>query len=47
MFNLFKFLNKLNIISDQRMEKIKKNLSGKEIIREIYVPGKIVNLVIQ
>ena len=25
LFNLFKFLNKLNIISDQRMEKIKKN----------------------
>tara|TARA_Y100001980_G_C14311550_1_gene135475 strand:- start:2 stop:616 length:615 start_codon:yes stop_codon:yes gene_type:complete len=29
------------------MEKIRKNLSGKKIVREIYVPGKIVNLVIQ
>ena len=27
-------------------KKIKKNLLGKNIIREIYVPGKIVNLVI-
>ena len=27
-------------------EKIKKNLFGKNISREIYVPGKIVNLVI-
>ena len=26
--------------------KIKKNLIGKNIIREIYVPGKIVNLVV-
>ena len=26
--------------------KIKKNLVGKNIIREIYVPGKIVNLVV-
>ncbi len=28
-------------------EKIRKNLLGKKIVREIYVPGKIVNLVIQ
>ena len=28
-------------------EKIRKNLSGKKIIREIYVPGKIVNLVVR
>ena len=28
-------------------EKVKKNLSGKKIIREIYVPGKIVNLVVE
>ena len=28
-------------------DKIKKNLLGKNIIREIYVPGKIVNLVIK
>ena len=28
-------------------EKIKKNLIGKKITREIYVPGKIVNLVIK
>ena len=27
-------------------EKIKKNISGKNIKREIYVPGKIINLVI-
>ena len=27
-------------------DKIIKNLSGKNIIREIYVPGKIVNLVV-
>jgi len=27
--------------------KIKKNLLGKNIVREIYVPGKIVNLVIK
>ena len=26
--------------------KIKKNLMGKNVIREIYVPGKIVNLVV-
>ena len=26
--------------------KIKKNISGKNIIREIYVPGKIINLVV-
>ena len=26
--------------------KIKKNLIGKNVIREIYVPGKIVNLVV-
>ena len=31
----------------KNIEKIKKNLSGKKIIREIYVPGKIVNLVLQ
>ena len=34
----------LNTVKDS--EKIKKNLLGKNIIREIYVPGKIVNLVI-
>tara|TARA_B100000963_G_scaffold316350_1_gene296092 strand:- start:1153 stop:3666 length:2514 start_codon:yes stop_codon:yes gene_type:complete len=28
-------------------QKIKKNLNGKNIIREIYVPGKIVNLVVK
>ena len=28
-------------------DKIKKNLLGKNIIREIYVPGKIINLVIK
>ncbi len=28
-------------------EKIKKNLLGKNVVREIYVPGKIVNLVIK
>ena len=28
-------------------DKIKKNLIGKQIMREIYVPGKIVNLVIK
>ena len=27
-------------------DKVIKNLSGKNILREIYVPGKIVNLVI-
>ena len=27
--------------------KIKKNLLGKKILREIYVPGKIVNLVVK
>ena len=27
-------------------EKIKKNILGKNVIREIYVPGKIVNLVV-
>tara|TARA_A100001011_G_scaffold393896_1_gene484975 strand:+ start:1340 stop:3853 length:2514 start_codon:yes stop_codon:yes gene_type:complete len=35
----------LNLVKNN--EKIKKSLSGKKIIREIYVPGKIVNLVIQ
>ena len=30
----------------KKNEKIKKNLLGKVIIREIYVPGKIVNLVV-
>ncbi len=35
----------LEIIMDNT--KIKKNLLGKEIIREIYVPGKILNLVIK
>ncbi len=34
----------LNIVKNN--EKIRKNLSGKKIIREIYVPGKIVNLVV-
>ena len=28
-------------------EKIKKNIIGKKVVREIYVPGKIVNLVIK
>ena len=28
-------------------DKIKKHLLGKNIVREIYVPGKIVNLVIK
>ena len=28
-------------------DKIKKNLLGKNVVREIYVPGKIVNLVIK
>ena len=28
-------------------EKIKKSIMGKKIVREIYVPGKIVNLVIK
>ena len=36
-----------NYIDSKNIEKIKKNLSGKKIIREIYVPGKIVNLVLQ
>ena len=27
-------------------DRIKKNISGKNIIREIYVPGKIINLVV-
>ena len=35
----------LNLVKNN--EKIKKNLLGKKIIREIYVPHKIVNLVIQ
>ncbi len=35
----------LNLVKST--EKIKKNLSGKKIVREIYVPGKIVNLVIK
>ena len=34
----------LDIIKNN--EKIKKNMSGKKIIREIYIPGKIVNLVV-
>jgi len=34
----------LNIVKSNN--KIKKNLMGKNVIREIYVPGKIVNLVI-
>ena len=28
-------------------DKIKKSLLGKNIVREIYVPGKIVNLVVK
>ncbi len=35
----------LEIVKDN--DKIKKNILGKNIIREIYVPGKIVNLVIK
>ena len=35
----------LNRVKDN--EKIKKNLFGKNIKREIYVPGKIVNLVVK
>ncbi len=31
----------------KRNERVKKNLLGKEIVREIYVPGKIVNLVVK
>ncbi len=34
----------LNIVKNN--QKINKNISGKNILREIYVPGKIVNLVI-
>ena len=34
----------LELVKDN--EKIKKNISGKKVMREIYVPGKIVNLVI-
>ena len=34
----------LQLVKDN--EKIKKNISGKKVMREIYVPGKIVNLVI-
>jgi len=37
--------NLLEIIKNN--EKINKNLDGKKIIREIYVPGKIINFVIQ
>ncbi len=37
--------NVLEIVKNN--EKIKKNLIGKKIAREIYVPGKIVNLVIK
>ena len=37
--------NVLNLVKST--EKIKKSLFGKKIVREIYVPGKIVNLVIQ
>ena len=33
--------------SVKSLNKIKKNLLGKNIEREIYVPGKIVNLVIK
>jgi len=41
-------LSKDNILSNiKKSEKIKKILVGKKIIREIYVPGKIVNLVIR
>ena len=35
----------MKIIKENK--RVKKNLLGKEIIREIYVPGKIVNLVIK
>ena len=35
----------LEIVKDN--DKIKKNILGKNIVREIYVPGKIVNLVIK
>ena len=41
-------LSKENILEIvKNNQKIKKVLSGKKIIREIYVPGKIINLVIQ
>ena len=40
--------SKENILETVKLnDKIKKNLLGKNIIREIYVPGKIVNLVIK
>ena len=35
----------IEIVKDN--DKIKKNILGKIIIREIYVPGKIVNFVIK
>ena len=35
----------LNIVKNNN--KIKKSLIGKNVIREIYVPGKIVNLVVK
>ena len=35
----------LDIVKDNN--KIKKSLMGKNVIREIYVPGKIVNLVVK
>ena len=34
------------LILVKKREKIKKNLFGKDVLREIYVPGKIVNLVL-
>ena len=33
--------------SVKKIDKIKKNLLGKNILREIYVPGKIINLVVK
>ena len=33
--------------SVKNIDKIKNNLLGKNILREIYVPGKIINLVVK
>ena len=40
--------NKKEIIEEaKRLEKIKEWIGGKEIVNEIYVPGKMVNLVVK
>ena len=45
---IFNKLSKEKILETVRLnDKIKKSLLGKDIVREIYVPGKIVNLVIK